>query len=169
MLWSCVWVGWSRLCVALSSPHCAVWSMSSLPTVSSARRHKRAKFPERKAASLCEHLLSPFFLCSSLRRQGAICPWTKELPPSFPHPNSLTRQKCLYISRLFLVCRHALCIISRNVSHDGKYLHLACHSGKRQAFPGGRDKAAAQKAHSSVLLCLRAAAAFILSQLCSCS
>lgn len=47
---------------------------------------KGPSFLKGKQRSLCDHLLSPFFLCSSLRRQGAICPWTKERCPSSSRP-----------------------------------------------------------------------------------
>lgn len=122
---------------------------------------KETSFLKGKQHSLCDHLLCPFFLHSSLKRQGAICRWTKARCSTSSHPDNLRRQTHLYISRLLLVCcRHTLCrtvprrhvcIFWRNAGHNGKYPHLPCHSGERQAFP---DKASAQKAHSAVLLLL---------------
>lgn len=136
-LWNCVRGGFVEVvCSFVQPPLCRLVHVLSPNRVSAVLPQSLAgikgpSFLKGKQLSLCDHLLSPFFLCSSLRRQGAIC-----LCPLSSHPNFLTRQKYLYISCLFLVCRHALRIISRNVSHDGKYLHLLCHSRKRQAFPG---------------------------------
>lgn len=64
---------------------------------------KGPSFLKGRQRTLCDHLLCPFYHCSSLKRQGAICPHTKERSLLSYHPN--TRQKYLYISRLFLVCR----------------------------------------------------------------
>nr|ABF22392.1 chimerin 2 [Takifugu rubripes] len=60
------------------------------------------------------------------------------LPPQQPHQAEISIYKSS-LPRLSPQTTH-VCIFSRNVSHNGKYLHLPCHSGKRQDFPDGREK-----------------------------
>lgn len=118
---------------------------------------KGPSFLKGRQRPLCYHLLCPFYNCSSLKRQGAICPRTKERCHSSSHPHRPHEAEIsIYKSSLPRLSPRTthVCIFSGDISHNGKYPHLPCHSGKHQALSDGRDKAAAQKAHSSVLLCL---------------
>lgn len=104
---------------------------------------KGPSFLKGRQRSLCDHLLCPFFHCSSLKRQGAICPHTKERSLSSSQPNNPNQAEIsIYKSSLPRLSPRTthVCIFLRNVSHNGKYLHLPCHSGKRQDFPDRREK-----------------------------